>query len=265
MASPQKENGHTRIANELLEVLAKTKLNGTQRRILDIVIRYTYGFQRISHEISLTFISEATGMGKLQIKRELDTLIQNNIVKIYEPSTYTKPKKIGFNKDYDSWLINTQYSKKTTVTEIDNTQYSKKTTGEYSKKTTKKERTKENYKEIYDYYMSLDLKKHRAYTDDMRKAIETAMKNNKYDIEYCKTLLERHRDTVQATKKSNYPVEARGLSVFFGQKAHGAKHLICSDYEEGGKYYEKYCKVEKSNISTETRFVDITEQVMGSE
>lgn len=76
----------------------------------------------------------------------------------------------------------------------------------------------------------------------MVKAIKKAMKNNKYDIEYCKTLLERHKQVVEKTKETQYPVKARGLSEFFGQKVWGATHLICSEYEEGGKYYEQYIK-----------------------
>ncbi len=99
---------------------------------------------------------------------------------------------------------------------------------------------KESYKDIYDFYISLGLKKHRAYTDDIKKAIESAMKNNKYDGEYCKTLLERHKKVVEITKNSEYPVKVRGIAEFFGVKVKDAKHLICSEYEEGGAKYDKY-------------------------
>jgi len=116
-------------------------------------------------------------------------------------------------------------------------------TGELQQKTTKESKVNNNrvqYKDIYDYYISLDLIKHRQYTGDMKKAIETAMKNNNYTVEYCKTLLDRHKKVVEATKNSEYPVRPRGLAEFFGQKVNGAKHLICSEYEEGGIKYEKY-------------------------
>ena len=94
--------------------------------------------------------------------------------------------------------------------------------------------------------MTLDLKKHRAYTDDIKKSIESAMKNNKYTIEYCKTLLDRHKRVIELTKKSEKPIQVRGLTEFFGQKAYQAKHLICSEYEEGGKHYERYIKGDNS-------------------
>lgn len=106
----------------------------------------------------------------------------------------------------------------------------------------KKETIKENYKEIYIYYLSLGLIKHKEYTTAMKNAIQSAMKSNKYTIEECKTLLERHKKVVEITKGNEYSVKARPLVVFFGQKVANAKHLICSEYEEGGAKYEKYLK-----------------------
>ena len=100
--------------------------------------------------------------------------------------------------------------------------------------------TRVQYKDIYDYYISLGLINHRSYTTAMREAIKSAMENNNYTLEYCKTLLDRHKQVVEATKNSEYPVRPRGLAEFFGQKVNGAKHLICSEYEEGGIKYEKY-------------------------
>ena len=40
MANPQKENGYVPISNELIDQLCKTKLNGTQFRIILLVFRY---------------------------------------------------------------------------------------------------------------------------------------------------------------------------------------------------------------------------------
>lgn len=101
------------------------------------------------------------------------------------------------------------------------------------------------YKDIYDYYLTLDLIKHRAYTNDIAKAIKKGITDNKYSIDYAKTLLDRHKQVVDITKKKDYPVRARGLPEFFGQKAYEATHLICSEYEEGGKLYEEYLKGKK--------------------
>lgn len=246
MQSPQLEKGYTRIANEILEAMARMKLSPTQYRIIFVVWRYTYGFQRKAHELSLTFISEATGCDFRQVQRELKKLIESEIL-IAEQKP-GKSRYIGFNKRFimsqtDNGEIDVGG---VAIGEIDNGRTDKPTIGEIDKGTIgeidNQERKKENIKEIYDYYLSLNLIKHRTYTEDMAKAIKKAMKNNKYDIEYCKTLLKRHRQVVEATKDTPYPVKARGLSEFFGQKAWGATHLICSEYDEGGKYFEQYIK-----------------------
>lgn len=126
------------------------------------------------------------------------------------------------------------------------------TTKEESKEGCKKEKNeKENnnipYQEVYDYYLSLGLIKHKEYTNVMKNAIQSAMKTNKYTIEDCKTLLERHKKVVEITKKNEYPVKARPLIVFFGQKVANAKHLICSEYEEGGTKYEIYLNPKGGN------------------
>lgn len=70
MANPQKENGYTPVANEILEQLYRQNLNGTQFRIIMVVWRFTYGFSRREHELSETFISKAIGTHKKQVSRE---------------------------------------------------------------------------------------------------------------------------------------------------------------------------------------------------
>lgn len=124
MADVQPENGYTKIANELLGAIVRFKFNATQLRIIMVVWRYTYGFNRTEHDLSLTFISQATGLNKDQIKRELNELIDKKVIKIIEEASFNKPRKIGFNKDYEKWdiplsvLKSTQGAKKTTGSEL---------------------------------------------------------------------------------------------------------------------------------------------------
>ena len=46
MANPQKENGYTTIANELLEAIYCSKFSPTEFKMLLFIFRYTYGFNR---------------------------------------------------------------------------------------------------------------------------------------------------------------------------------------------------------------------------
>jgi hypothetical protein len=98
----------------------------------------------------------------------------------------------------------------------------------------------QDYKSLYDYYLTLNLIKHKNYTDAMRNAIKKAMKECKYTLEDCKVLLERHSKAVELSKSADFKVKARGLDVFFGQKVYGGVNLICSEYEEGGSKYETH-------------------------
>lgn len=105
MANPQKENGFTSIANEILDEIALRKFNGTQFRIITVVWRYTYGFQRKSHEFSLNFLVENTGLSKDSIKRELKALITKKVLWIVKEADFNNARQLAFNKNYDEWKV----------------------------------------------------------------------------------------------------------------------------------------------------------------
>ena len=267
MANPQIENGYTRIANELIEALAITDLNGTQRRIIDVVLRQTYGYQRKEHDLSITFIANATNIHKKQIQRELATLIERKIITVVSEATFNKSRILTFNKSYKEWLNSSEVSNKLPPNKIDTHTGSELVPGTGSELATqikKKENIKQrDFESVFNFYLTLNLKKHRAYTNDMKKAINKAVKDNKYSTEYCKTLLERHKQVVDITKQHEFPVRVRGFAEFFGQKVYGATHLICSEYEEGGKYYEQYLK-EQPKVEVDIRVgVPPSESVLG--
>jgi phage replication O-like protein O len=146
MANPQPDQ-FTRISNELMEAIPMFKLNGTQLRILLVVLRYTYGFQRKSHELSLSFISNSTGAHKQQIKRELDILIQTKVLIEKSEPTFNRSRVIEFNKNYDEWLISRQSAKTLTVNKEDDTQSANTLTPTVSELAYQERNNKENIKE----------------------------------------------------------------------------------------------------------------------
>jgi len=105
VASPQVEDGYTRIANELLEAIYSTRFNGTQFKILLCIIRYTYGFKRKSHNLSISFISKATGVSKRYISAELSRLIDNKVIAVLQEHTDTTSRVLALNKNYKQWTI----------------------------------------------------------------------------------------------------------------------------------------------------------------
>lgn len=102
MSSIQLENGYTRIANKILEEMAKIKLSPTQYRLLFVIWRFTYGFNRKEHKISLAFLSEATGCDLRQIQRELKKLEERRL--IFQKIKSGSSRRISFNKNYNEWI-----------------------------------------------------------------------------------------------------------------------------------------------------------------
>lgn len=195
MANPQVENGYTRIANELMEVLALTDLNGTQRRILDVILRQTYGFQRKEHELSLNFISKATNIHKMQIQRELTSLIDRKIILVVAEATFNKSRVLAFNKNYKEWLDSEQLAKKLTDNENVNHTVSEKANTTVSELANQKKK-KENIKEII-------MTSYEAEFISVLETIKNYPLDKSKDLEYMKTLEKRYPtlDLVEAIKK----------------------------------------------------------------
>jgi len=96
MASPQKEDGHVEIANEIIEILAMTYLSSYESQVLWAIFRKTYGWQKKEDWITNTQLSKMTGIAESHVSRTMKKLIKRNIV-------IRKGKKISFQKDYDKW------------------------------------------------------------------------------------------------------------------------------------------------------------------
>lgn len=118
MASPQKENGYTSIANELLEQLYRRRFSASQLKILLLVIRFTYGFNRKTATLSNTFIAAGTGMHEITVSKEVGTLLRDNVLKLYKKPSFHSSRIIGINKDYDSWLNHLELAEALRVSEI---------------------------------------------------------------------------------------------------------------------------------------------------
>lgn len=98
MANPQKENGYTQIANEILEHLSLAGINGSEYRILLVVIRKTYGFQKKKDRISITQFEKSTLMNRPQAIDTIKSLLEKRILK-------KDNNQFVFNKNYEEWIV----------------------------------------------------------------------------------------------------------------------------------------------------------------
>ena len=102
MASPQLEEGHTRIAHEILEALGVVSLKTAKAVPLMLVLmRLTYGFQRLEWEISLKDATEALNTSKGTAHRAMNELIDSNLLTKLKsiPGYY----RVRIQKDWSKW------------------------------------------------------------------------------------------------------------------------------------------------------------------
>lgn len=156
LGKPEVDDGHTKIANELLDVLISTDFSKRQYKILLFIIRKTYGWNKSEDDISRSQIVDATGLKNPHVTTTIQELIEMNVLIV---STGTHAKKYKINKYYDTWRITetVTITKTVTVTEsvivtemvTDCYQNSNKSLPkQYPQKTTPKDNTKDNTKDI---------------------------------------------------------------------------------------------------------------------
>lgn len=103
MANPQKENGFTPIAHEILESLVKACLLGSEYQVVFFVLRKTYGWNKKHDIISLTQFEKGTGLSRPTVVKTLkNVLIKNLLVKTLLPSG---KYAFSLNKDYETWVV----------------------------------------------------------------------------------------------------------------------------------------------------------------
>ena len=98
--SPQLENGYTRIANELLDAIMKSRLSPHESQIFNAILRQTYGFGKKEARISLDKFCEMTGLTKPRVCEARKSLLERCIITL---NRNTSVKVYGIQKDYSKW------------------------------------------------------------------------------------------------------------------------------------------------------------------
>ena len=102
MANPQKENGYTPIANEILEALCQWNFSAYEFRIISFLLRKTYGFHKKEERITLAEFSAVTKIQRSHVCRTLKLLQKQNI--ITKGGTGSAPS-YKLQKDYEKWGV----------------------------------------------------------------------------------------------------------------------------------------------------------------
>lgn len=105
MANPQKENGYTAIANEIVDHLCLLQLSGYESRVLWAIFRKTYGYQKREDIISLSQLNKLTKIKSQHLCNITSKLKTRNIITITKINQ--KQNVYSIQKDYEKWVINT--------------------------------------------------------------------------------------------------------------------------------------------------------------
>lgn len=105
MASPQKENGYTAIANEIVETILQSGLSASLLYVVLCVLRKTYGFQKKRDAISISQFMQATNLSQRTVVYALQELEAKHIIKIekHKEGGLNAVNVIAFNKDWEAW------------------------------------------------------------------------------------------------------------------------------------------------------------------
>lgn len=123
MASPQKENGYTPIANEIMEALAKIRIPGEARQVLDIILRMTYGYHKKLSVISTLKFMQLTGLSRSCVYKVRRKLKEINLITISKKGD-SQLLTYSFQKDYHKWILS---PKKDTISKKGDTYLQKRT------------------------------------------------------------------------------------------------------------------------------------------
>ncbi len=101
---PQLERGHTRIANELLEQLAKKLTgSGTQLALMLVVMRFSYGFQRKHADFTVTELATKLAVARANTRRAVVALEAKNMLTVTTRPGHLR-KRYQVRKDWRRWV-----------------------------------------------------------------------------------------------------------------------------------------------------------------
>jgi phage replication O-like protein O len=104
MASPQLENGHVRIANEIWDNLYESSLSGSEFKILFCIIRHSWGWHKKECELSIRELSEKAKLSERMVTKSVKILEYRKMLIVMRGTGRGNLTKWIFNKDFEQWI-----------------------------------------------------------------------------------------------------------------------------------------------------------------
>ncbi len=99
---PDLKHGYSRVANLLLEAFSKINLSAYESRVVFMIIRNTYGWQRYDMQTNYKDLANLSGIERRNLKRTILKLYKRNILK-FRPAG--KGFFVGIQGDVALWDI----------------------------------------------------------------------------------------------------------------------------------------------------------------
>ena len=101
MANPQKENGSTMIANQVLEKLYSFPFTARELKVLLFIIRRTWGWHKKEDKLSYNQIAKSCLMTRRNAIYVIKSLVSKQALFVKRGFI----NSLQFNKDYDKWVV----------------------------------------------------------------------------------------------------------------------------------------------------------------
>lgn len=94
------ENGYLRLANQIQDAVCKVELSGREFRVLNAVIRLTYGWSKKEDRITNSLIADKTGLAVKHVSEAVLTLATRRIILLRRIG---QTRYIGINTELNRW------------------------------------------------------------------------------------------------------------------------------------------------------------------
>ena len=92
------KDGYFPVANQLMDALCSIDLNGRQFRLVNTVMRLTYGWQQDMVPFNRSQLSDLSGLSAREVSRLKNSLVKCNII-------IDEDKEIGINPYIEDWFV----------------------------------------------------------------------------------------------------------------------------------------------------------------
>lgn len=96
------ESGYSRISNAYLEHIAQLDVSSGALRMILLIIRKTFGFQKSRDLIANTVFEKECSLSASTVKDSINTLLERNVITVQKSGRF---KLIGLNKNVSEWVL----------------------------------------------------------------------------------------------------------------------------------------------------------------